>query len=30
MQEEVEGKTVALAINSTKLTARTLKAAMLK
>lgn len=30
MQEEVEGRTVALAINGTKLTARTLKAAMLK
>lgn len=30
MQEEIESRTVALAINGTKLTARTLKAAMLK
>ena len=30
MQEEVENKTVALAINTTKLTARELRAAILK
>lgn len=30
MQEEIESRTVALAINGTKLTARTLKAAILK
>ena len=30
MQEEVENKTVALAINGTKLTAHTLKSAILK